>query len=165
MTSYQDDQYRYSYDEEADGYNEDEFVMFNARETYADDSTDVSSVSTNRKKQRKYQDDHKTIDRGYHKIKIGDNTHVDVYSTGDAPGTLVRDAVTGSRFKEFKVGSNYEHLFFKAKLTVGLKNNESATLFFDSPEQFERILKTNVSQPDKEKWTNKCSEIKNRYAN
>jgi len=162
--SFGEDCHYYTDDED----NEGEFVMFNARDGFLDDSTDFSSVSTNRKKQRKHYEDLKQIDKGYHKIKIGDifdKSQVEVYSTGDAPGTLVRDAVTGSRYKEFRVGTPYEHLFFKAKLSCGIKTTESSTFFFDSPEQFERVFKTTISQPDKEKWTNKCAEIKDRFSN
>uniref|UniRef100_A0A6C0JHI3 Uncharacterized protein n=1 Tax=viral metagenome TaxID=1070528 RepID=A0A6C0JHI3_9ZZZZ len=160
-----DEGFQYYNDEEDD---EGEFVMFNARDGFADDSTDFSSVSTIRKKQRKQYEELKQIDKGYHKIKIGDRfdkSQIELYSTGDAPGTLVRDAVTGSRYKEFRVGTLYEHLFYKAKLVCGVKSTESVTFFFDSPEQFERVLKTTVSQLAKERWTNKCAEIKTRFTN
>jgi hypothetical protein len=158
--SFDDDYQYYSDDENTEG----DFVLFNPRDGFSDDSTDFSSVSTNRKKQRKQYEDLKKIDKGYHKVNVGDRfdkSSVEIYSTGDAPGTFVRDAVTGSRFKEFRVGTLYEHLFYKAKLACGVKGQESATLFFDSPEQFERVFKTSINQPDKERWTNKCAEIKN----
>jgi hypothetical protein len=146
-------------------FNDDaEFLPFNPRER--DDESDFSSVSTNRKRQRKIAAEFKNIDKGYHKLNRiinRKNVEIDVYSTNDMPGSMIRDAVTGSRYSQFRVGTPNEHLFFKAKIATGEINGDSL-LFFDSPEQYERHFKgvCVVDQIIKEKWTNKCAEIRAR---
>jgi hypothetical protein len=143
---------------------EDNFIPFNPHHSYADDSSDYSSVSTNRKKQLRNRDEMKKIDKGYHKIKFsGRNTsrfEVELYSTTNTPGVLIRDALTGSRYPGYKVGSLNEHLFFKTSLMIGTDNSESHTFFFNSPEEVEKVLRTTIMQIDKEKWTNKCAQIR-----
>jgi len=157
-----DDEY---YEPEMNDY-EDNFIPFNPRESYLDDSSTDSTLSTNRKKLRKYKDAVKSIDKGFRKIKLIDKNktkfEIELYSTGDCPGTLIRDAFTGSRYNDLRVGSCNEHQFFKTRIVCGTNNAESSTFFFDSPEQFEKIVRTTVLQVDKEKWTNKCAEIRAR---
>jgi len=155
--SYEDDYYT-----DPTAMDNDDFMPFNPHE---DAESDYSSVSTNRKKQRKYRDELNNIDKGYHKLKRSVNfkrTDIEVYSTGGLPGTMIRDAVTGARYKEYRVGSRNEHLFFKVALATGELGINGGSLFFDSPEQFERHFKniSFVSQVDKERWTNKCAEIR-----
>jgi hypothetical protein len=58
------------------------------------------------------------------------------------------------------VGSVNEHLFFKVGLATGELGNNGGALFFDSPEQYERHMKTTVSQDIKQKWVQKCAEIR-----
>jgi hypothetical protein len=130
-----------------------------------DDYSDVSSLSTNRKKQLKYKDELKNIDRGYHKLKRNLNNkrvYIEIYTTSNSPGTMIRDAVTGARYSEFRVGTLNEHLFFKVTVSTGELGTNKGTLYYDSPEQFERHFKGSslVSQQTKEKWTNKCAEIR-----
>jgi hypothetical protein len=158
--SYDDDYYQ----DPATNY-ENEFVVFNPKESYVDNDSDYSSVSTNRKKQRKYRDEIKKIDKGYHKLKRFNNStivDVEVYSTNSNSGTMIRDAITGARNKDFRVGTKFEHLFFKVALSTGELGTNCDILFFDSPEQFERHFKNSVvvKQTIKEKWTNKCVEIR-----
>jgi hypothetical protein len=156
-----------SYDEDyyaTDDMNDDTgFIPFNPRER--DDDTSCSSISTNRKKQRKYKDEMKMIDKGYHKLTRIINhrpVEIDIYTTNDMPGTMIRDAITGSRYSEYRVGTRNEHLFFKVGIATGELGPNSALVFFDSPEQYEKHFKGSclVSQVDKEKWTNKCAEIR-----
>jgi len=157
--SYDDNEYM---EPEMNDY-EDNFIPFNPRESYADNSTVASSLSENRKKQRKNNDAMKMIDKGYRKIKIQDGVatkEIDVYSTSDTPGTLIRDATLGSRYQEFRVGSIDEHQFFKTRMVCGTNNAEASTFFFDSPEQFERTFKTTVSPADKERWVSKCAQVR-----
>jgi hypothetical protein len=158
--SYDDDEYR---EPEMNDY-EDNFIPFQPRESYMDDSTEYSSLSENRKKQRKYKDEIKKIDKGYNKLKFGGKNiprfEVELYSTTNTPGVLIRDAVTGARYSEFRVGTLNEHLFFKTSLVCGNNNSEMSTFFFNSPEEMEKVLKTTIMQSDKEKWTNKCAQIR-----
>jgi hypothetical protein len=146
---------------------DDQFIPFQPRESYKDDSSDYSSVSTNRKKQRRNNDEMKKIDKGYHKIKFGGGSsprfEIEIYSTTNNPGVMIRDAITGSRYSEYRVGTLNEHLFFKTNIWCGANNSESFTFFFNSPEEYEKVLRTSIKQEDKERWTNKCAQIRSIY--
>lgn len=136
---------------------------FNPRER--DDESDYSSLSANRKKQRKNNEEMKKIDKGYHKLTRFVNKRpvdIDIYTTYDMPGTMIRDAITGARCSEDRVGTKNEHLFFKVAIATGELGNNGGLVFFDSPEQYERHFKGiyTVPQQIKEKWTNKCAEIR-----
>ena len=105
----------------------------------------------------------KSVDPGYtfiyrkveNKNGMLENKKIDLYTSGD-DGSNIRDAVTGKYYFE-KVGSNGEHLFFKAGLSTGECNskNGSTTLFFLSPEQYERHFHTELSLNIKNKWVEK----------
>jgi len=130
-----------------------------------DDDTDCTSISANRKRQRKNNEEMKKLDKGYHKIKRFINNkpvEFDIYTTNDMPGTMIRDAITGARYSDFRVGTRNEHLFFKVAISTGEVGNNGGLVFFDSPEQYEKHFKGmyNVPQETKEKWTNKCAEIR-----
>ena len=103
-------------------------------------------------------DDIKMLDSGYHRIvrsHDGIKTKTEVYSTSFIPGTWIRDAITGHKHQNFRVGSWHEDLFFKVKDTSGYVGNGTYNLYYDSPEQYERQLKTNISVDVKKKWTDK----------
>ncbi len=89
---------------------------------------------------------------GLSKVK---NARVDCYTSGDL-GTRIRNAETGQYYK-YKVGSKDEDLFFKIALATGeLKTtNGSNVLFYDSPEQYEKHLMTEVDQEIKDRWVEK----------
>lgn len=114
---------------------------------------------------------HKNVDRGYTFVyrkvlrKSGKmkNQKIDLYTSGDF-GSPIRDAASGNYFSE-KVGSLGEHLFFKVSLSTGecRSKNGSNTLFFLSPEQYERHMLIKISQEDnREKWQ-KWEDIKQKW--
>ena len=131
---------------------------------YDDDTTTVSSV-VNKKSANL-----KPTDKNYHKITLHHKMItkkngkqkpdvVELYDTNLTPGGVIRDAVTGSRMTQFRVGSRDEKFFFKTRLSIdgaGLFDNN--TFFFDSPEQFERLLFIQVSQEIKENWHSRLIE-------
>jgi hypothetical protein len=143
-------------------YDEDAVMRYyNNKNARRDD--DDSTISTGRKKRRKLLEDMKNADKGYNKITRmvnGKKYNVEVYSTGYTPGTMIRDAITGTRYREFRVGTLNEYQFFKVKVATGGMNTYSSTLFFDSPEQYERHMKAEVSQQMKEDWSKRCAEIR-----
>jgi len=106
---------------------------------------------------------HKGVDRGYAFVyrktlrKNGKlkNQKIDIYASGDF-GSPIRDASSGNYFSE-KVGSLGEHMFFKVGLSTGefKTKNGSNTLFFLSPEHYEKHLLTTVSQDIKNRWNEK----------
>jgi hypothetical protein len=148
----------YQYDDNFDELGGD-FVQFNTQESYLDES-DYSSVSTNRKKHRKYVESAKNIDRGYHRLKRYvdyKKTFIEIYSTPNQIGAMIRDAVTGSRYKEYRVGSYNEDRFFKIVIATGELGQNGGTFFFNSPEEYERHFKNiySIQPSDKVKWVNK----------
>jgi len=126
-------------------------------------TTRNSSVNTAKNRNRKLYDDIKSIDKGYIKISInvnGKNKACEFYSTSSTPGSLIRDAITGTRLQGYRVGSKSEYLFFKTRYVgLGCKDNE-IILFYDSPEQYERHMHTTVDSDTKSKWLNKSMEIR-----
>ena len=103
-------------------------------------------------------DDIKMLDPGYHRIvraHVGIKTKTELYSTSIIPGTKIRDAITGHKNHNLYVGCWHEDLFFKVKDTSGYIGKETYSLFYDSPEQYERHFKTNNSVTTKKRWTDK----------
>lgn len=103
-------------------------------------------------------DEIKMLDSGYHRIVksyAGIKTKTEVYSTSFIPGTMIRDAITGHKYGNYFVGSLNEELFFKVKDTSGYVGSGSFCLYYDSPEQYERHMKSTVSVNVKKAWTDK----------
>ena len=102
----------------------------------------------------------KSIDRGYafvfRKVERKDGKlrrkKIEIYASGDV-GSNIRDAVSGQYWPQ-TVGTLGEHLFFKVGFSTGeLKaRNGSNTLFFLSPEQYEKHFNTVLPQHLKEEW-------------
>jgi hypothetical protein len=138
---------------------------FNEYHNNHDDDTVYSSVSSNRKKQRKLRQEMKKADKGFNSVKRVINykpTDIEFYTTKNSPGNMIRDAITGNRYNEYRVGSISEHLFFKVKISTGELDYDAGVLFFDSPEQYEKHFKNIyiVSRERKEYWTNKCARFR-----
>jgi hypothetical protein len=103
-------------------------------------------------------DEVKMLDPGYHRIVRahgGVKTKTEVYSTSFIPGTMIRDAITGNKYSNYFVGSLDEELFFKVKDTSGYVGNGSFCLYYDSPEQYERHMKSTISVDVKKAWTDR----------
>ena len=105
-------------------------------------------------------------DKGFRQIKRRDpNTSKfvtrNVYVSGDT-GSSIRDAVTGIRNFNHKVGSFSEDLYFKVGISTGELGFGSSTLFFDSPEIYERYMFTRISNDIKEEWRMKNLEARRR---
>lgn len=103
-------------------------------------------------------DEIKMLDSGYHRIvrtHNGIKTKTEVYSTSFIPGTMIRDAITGNKYTNYFVGSLDEELFFKVKDTSGYVGNGSFCLYYDSPEQYERHMKSTISVNVKKAWTDR----------
>lgn len=130
---------------------------------YDDDSTSISTIA-NKKKNLK------PLDKNCHKITLHNKIitkkngkqkpdTIELYHTNLTPGSIIRDAVTGSRMSKFKVGSRDENFFFKTRLSiVGTDLFDNNTFYFDSPEQFERIMYIPLSQEVKETWHSRLIE-------
>jgi hypothetical protein len=136
--------------------DEDEFDYHVREPSLYSETTVASSINTRQKRFRKLGEDYKKIDKGYQKVKVMDGykmVDIEFYTTNSTPGCAIRDAITGAKNLENRVGSHTEDLFFKTNWSVG---QEMYLLFFDSPEQFERHMRTTVSEATKQKWMDKC---------
>jgi hypothetical protein len=108
----------------------------------------------------------KSTDRGYSFVyrdvlrKNGQlkKTKIDIYATGDF-GSNIRDATSGNVYP-YKVGTLDEYLFFKVGLSTGecKSKNGSNSLFYLSPEQYEKHLHGTVSDSLKEVWLKRRDE-------
>jgi hypothetical protein len=141
-----------------------EYMVQIEEDTYSVVTDDLSTKSVEQKVVPKMgrngwkYDEIKMLDPGYHRIvraHDGIKTKTEVYSTSFIPGTMIRDAITGHKHPTYRVGSWCEDLFFKVKDTSGYVGNQSFCLYYDSPEQYERHFKANVSVETKKKWTDK----------
>lgn len=115
------------------------------------------SVGTDKGKKINPLDIFNTGDKGHRRIIRRINrkrTSIDVYSTDMVPGGKIRDAISGARSSNMKVGRSDESLFFKVKISTAEHGigKEDTTLYFDSPEQYERHMGATVSQPQKDAW-------------
>jgi hypothetical protein len=118
------------------------------------------------KKNKKLIEDHKKLDKNYHKYKTVVNykkVEIDVYTSNSTPDAPIRNAITGTRFYQYKIGSPAEDLFFKVKMSTDGWSTDDGCLFFDSPEQYERHMYLNVSQSIKENWSRKFAVARKRY--
>ena len=71
-------------------------------------------------------------------------------------GSLIRNAVTGLRY-DILVGSKEESTLFKVTDATGYnERKDPLTLFYDSPEQYEKHHFTNVTSETKQKWIKKA---------
>lgn len=98
----------------------------------------------------------KCLNRGYHtlvrnilfnnkkKVELG------VYGSGSHESPI-RNAETGEYYK-YKVGTMDEDLFFKVMISTGEIPSGPLTLFYDSPEHYERHQYLDLDDFTKRKW-------------
>lgn len=109
----------------------------------------------------------KTLDKDYacvYRYKYNLNgkkvlTKIDLYASGDM-GSNIRNAATGQYYK-YKVGTIDEEKLFKIKISTGEVKTKSGNslLFFDSPEQYESHLLSEISDEIKEKWRSNSNQV------
>lgn len=95
-------------------------------------------------------------DRGHmriFKMVKGKRVPVEFYMSKYMPGTPIRNAISGIRENKCLVGKKEEGLFFKVSLAIhDIGQDPYGTLFYTSPEEYERHFHATVSQSIKEKW-------------
>jgi hypothetical protein len=123
------------------------------------DARSVSSLDTVGKKQLMYYDMVKSVDKCYHKLKRnvnGNKVTIELYSTMCIPRTNIRNAASGS-YLNYRCGTSDEFLFYKVGIsTTEICLGESSICFFDSPEQYERLMNVTLNESIKQKWMEKC---------
>jgi hypothetical protein len=101
----------------------------------------------------------KVLNRGYHKIfrnvlfsnnKNTKKVEIGVYGSGSHESPI-RNAETGEYYK-YKVGTMDEDLFFKVMISSGEIPTGPITLFYDSPEHYERHQYLELDEVTKKRW-------------
>lgn len=77
-------------------------------------------------------------------------------------GSLIKNAVTGIKYKDMLVGSRAEDYFFAVTMASGLRDKPTFKLFYDSPQQYEDHQHIELSKYTIKKWMDK-QETFNRY--
>jgi len=146
---YDDEDYHYEEEEE-------EFDMY--QDVYDEDEEEGSDVIKANKKRKLWNDS--LVEKNFHKIKVNKKV-IGVYSTSTTPGFVIKNSITGTKCdSHHRVGSFYEHLYFKIKIATGEAGRDGVSFFFDSPEQYERHMCCEVSQDTKGLWHNKYLQAK-----
>lgn len=136
-------------DNESDNDSESEIDAESTVESIAD-----STASAKRMSRRQYQKAMKLSDPDYHVTnrRTGPRAKdVELYSTRCNPGRLIRNPVSGARSKD-RVGSLAERTYFRVRMTTVGDGIEPVTLYYDSPETYEKHMHTTVSRDIKKEW-------------
>lgn len=136
------------------------------------DSTIVDYNNLSREEKEELELEKEELEKGKHRIyrrvskSLSDGSTVYyikkivVYSTRSNPGARIRDPVCGVLSSEDKVGSIMEYNYFKVKMADYFTNDrEGLTLYYDSPEGYERHQCTRVSTNIKNAWHNRRTEL------
>lgn len=145
-------------------YDDYDEHSYNYQESIA---SSESTVYTSQRAKRKAMEEMLKLDSGY-RVSGKKKNKLEYYITGLNPGTSIRNAVTGIREFNLKVGNPcHEDQFFKIRYTANYSNNVTGpeSLYYDSPEQCERHLKLNIKQPNKDKWQNKYNLAMSKISN
>lgn len=116
-----------------------------------------STVYSSPRAKRKAMEEMLKLDSGYRSIGSKKDKLV-YYATNIVAGNPIRNAVTGIREYNLKIGDPVaESQFFKIIYAGnGISNTTGPdSLYYDSPEQCERHMKINLRQPVKDKWRKK----------
>jgi hypothetical protein len=92
---------------------------------------------------------------GYHKIYKSyknKSMKISMYATRNNIGSRIRDPIRGS-FSSDRVGTKAEYYYFKVRLvSIASHTNEPVTLYYDSPESYERHQYMRVNTDTKNRW-------------
>jgi hypothetical protein len=135
--------------------------------------SDDASFTSNRQNLKNALTDAQKEDKGFYQLKQrssynGKNLTIPVYASGQT-GSTIRNAITGERSYNLKVGSYAEDLFFSSLVSSGhsslvkLGRRDPIVLFFDNPEQYERHMHTKVSNEVKSHWYKRYNQAKEYY--
>jgi hypothetical protein len=132
-----------NYDDEYDNppYTYNESVV-------TDDSTVFTPVKV--KKNGKFV----SADPGHKRIGTKKNK-LEYFASGNIPGNIIRNAVTGIPEYDRVGGAMSEDQYFKVRYAGNDSGNELDTLYYDSPEQFERHMNCRLRTKTKQVWKNK----------
>lgn len=146
--------FSYNYDDNMSYYSNNESLGGDYSNKYGENYKSNRSSRFQQKSKSPYEligNDH------YRTIVMSKSRQIPIefYMTKYYPGLSIRDAVTGN-YEKTKVGKSDEDLYFKVKVSVG--QDTPGSLFYNSPEEFERHWHTEVSVEIKQKWLDKYTE-------
>jgi hypothetical protein len=126
---------------------------------------DESTIYTDVKSKRNRMDNYLITDPG-HKVIGTKKDRLEYYAGSVVTGASIRNAVTGIREYNMKVGNwNAESQFFKVRYLGDDSTNNPDVLYYDSPEQFERHMHCGVKQQTKQKWQRQYAQATQPSAN
>jgi hypothetical protein len=148
-------------------YFEDRFIP-----TYDEVIEDADSYISNEIINKPEIENIKKLDRGYHKLKrpfnkywvdgkYYKNINIEFYKTGGI-GNKIRNAITGEYYNS-TVGSFEEDLYFSVIIATGETGQEQVTLFYDSPDQYEKHQFLTLSPNIKQRWHDKNIAARVKY--
>jgi hypothetical protein len=120
-------------------------------------NTNSSTLNSDKYEEKRMIKEYKRLDQGYRKIKKNASRRytLEFYYTSTLSDTHIRNAISGERTR-WRVGRKLEEsLFFSVILATGELPNGPYTLFYDSPEQYEKHQNLKISQRTKEQWYEK----------
>jgi len=129
---------------------------------YGYDDGEISEFSyessSNKNKVKKAMAEINKQDKRCHQIKrqvgTGKKKTITVFSSGQQ-GCRIRNAITGEYYNH-EVGSEKEDLYFKVIIaTAENGTTDPITLFYESPQQYERVMFCMVNPKIKEIWNTK----------
>lgn len=94
----------------------------------------------------------------YYVYKKKKKIKIECFSTSCNPGSYILCPYSGIRSND-KVGSADEGYYFKARMPVIGNGNVPVTLYYDSPEAYERHHLVTLSNQVKESWNSKRKNI------
>ena len=98
-------------------------------------------------------DMNKTVYKQMYQISGKKPSIIEYYASGDI-GSVIRDAITGIKYKNSLVGSGDEDLFFKIRIP-GLDRLENPAFYFNSPEDYEKHSRNILDISVKNDWYEK----------
>jgi len=136
-----------------------EIDEFYQTDFYSDDGDNASEVKLTKRERAAQTDSGKHV---IYKRRGGKSFRVVAYSTNSSPGRTIRNAVNGSSYLKYKVGSADEDLFFSVILASGETGQTPAILFYDTPEQYEAHFRVNLPDEAKARWLYKFNDARKR---
>lgn len=136
-----------------------EIDEFYQTDFYSDDGDNASEVKLTKRERAAQTDSGKHV---IYKRRGRKNVRIVAYSTNGSPGRSIRNAVNGSMYLNYKVGSADEDLFFSVILASGETGQTPAILFYDTPEQYEAHFNVSIPDDTKARWLYKYNDARKR---
>lgn len=90
----------------------------------------------------------------YYIEKKGKKIKIEYFSTSSNPGSYIVCPLMGVKLNE-RVGSPQENLYFKVRMNNVSKGDEPITVYYDTPDAFERHHLERLPQKLKDQWVEK----------